>query len=112
MALKALAKYGAAIYSPEGATSVVTSSASGWTKDFTVNQQNRLLYQEQQLPDIPGIYTMFVAGQSCVLIQVRLLDPINNTDPTLLRLSDQCPMCFRSLSITTSLLLQTSQALP
>ena len=112
VALQALAQYAAATYSPEGSTSVVVTSASGWRGEFTVNQQNRLLYQQQPLQDVPGDYTISVEGQSCVFIQVRLLDPINDTDPTLLWLSDQCPMRFRSLSITTSLLVQISQALP
>ncbi|XP_062335112.1 alpha-2-macroglobulin-like protein 1 [Osmerus eperlanus] len=72
VALQALAKYGAATYSPEGATSVAVTSASGWRRDFTVNQQNRLLYQEQPLQDVPGEYTIRVEGQSCVFIQISL----------------------------------------
>ncbi|XP_046879888.1 alpha-2-macroglobulin-like protein 1 isoform X2 [Hypomesus transpacificus] len=72
VALQALAQYAAATYSPEGSTSVVVTSASGWRGEFTVNQQNRLLYQQQPLQDVPGDYTIRVEGQSCVFIQISL----------------------------------------
>lgn len=71
MALQALAKYGAATYSPEGSTTVTVTSLGGLNKEFTVDQSNRLLYQEEKLSEVPGEYTIRAAGRSCVLAQVE-----------------------------------------
>lgn len=71
MALQALAKYGAATYSAEGSTTVTVTSLGGLNKEFTVDQSNRLLYQEEKLSEVPGEYTVKAQGQSCVLAQVR-----------------------------------------
>lgn len=71
MALQALAKYGAATYSLEGSTTVTVTSAGGLNKEFTVDQSNRLLYQEEKLSEVPGEYTIRAEGRSCVLAQVR-----------------------------------------
>lgn len=71
VALQALAKYGAATYSAEGSTTVTVTSLGGLNKEFTVDQRNRLLYQEEKLSEVPGEYTVRAQGQSCVLAQVR-----------------------------------------
>lgn len=71
MALQALAKYGAATYSAEGSTIVTVTSLGGLNKGFTVDQSNRLLYQEEKLEDVPGEYTILAQGRSCVLAQVQ-----------------------------------------
>lgn len=71
MALQALAKYGAATYSLEGSTTVTVTSLGGFLKKFTVDQSNRLLYQEEKLREVPGEYTIRAVGQSCVLVQVK-----------------------------------------
>lgn len=71
MALQALAKYGAATYSPEGSTTVTVTSLGGLNKQFTVDQSNRLLYQEEKLSEVPGEYTIRAAGRGCVLAQVK-----------------------------------------
>uniref|UniRef100_A0A7N8WY82 Alpha-2-macroglobulin-like n=1 Tax=Mastacembelus armatus TaxID=205130 RepID=A0A7N8WY82_9TELE len=70
VALQALAKYGAATYSSEGTTTVTVTSLGGLKKEFTVDQGNRLLYQEEKLTEVPGEYTVRAQGQSCVLAQV------------------------------------------
>ncbi|RVE75124.1 hypothetical protein OJAV_G00013730 [Oryzias javanicus] len=72
VALQALAKYASATYSPEGSTTVTVTSAGGLNKQFTVNKENRLLYQEESLSEIPGEYTIKAEGQSCVLAQISL----------------------------------------
>ncbi|KAM4627145.1 alpha-2-macroglobulin isoform 2-T2 [Polymixia lowei] len=72
VALQALAKYGAATYSPEGASTVTVTSAGGLKKDFTVDQSNRLLYQEERLTEVPGEYKVRAQGQSCVLVQIAM----------------------------------------
>lgn len=70
VALQALAKYGAATYSPEGSSTVTVTSLGGLKKEFTVDQDNRLLYQEEKLTEVPGEYKIRAEGQSCVLAQV------------------------------------------
>uniref|UniRef100_A0A3B4B2V5 Alpha-macroglobulin receptor-binding domain-containing protein n=1 Tax=Periophthalmus magnuspinnatus TaxID=409849 RepID=A0A3B4B2V5_9GOBI len=68
VALQALAKYGAATYSEQGSTAVRVTSLGGLSTDFTVDQSNRLLYQEENLPEVPGEYTVRAEGQGCVSI--------------------------------------------
>ncbi|XP_018548785.1 alpha-2-macroglobulin isoform X1 [Lates calcarifer] len=72
VALQALAKYGAATYSAEGSTAVTVTSLGGLNKEFTVDQSNRLLYQEEKLNEVPGEYTIQAQGQSCVLAQISM----------------------------------------
>lgn len=71
MALQALAKYGAATYREEGSTTVTVTSQGGLTKEFTVDQSNRLLYQEEKLTEVPGEFRVRAQGQACVQAQVR-----------------------------------------
>uniref|UniRef100_A0A3P9HPK2 Alpha-macroglobulin receptor-binding domain-containing protein n=1 Tax=Oryzias latipes TaxID=8090 RepID=A0A3P9HPK2_ORYLA len=72
VALQALAKYATATFSPEGSTTVTVTSVGGLNKHFSVNEDNRLLYQEEKLTEIPGEYTIEAEGQSCVLAQISL----------------------------------------
>ncbi|KAF7657412.1 hypothetical protein LDENG_00027780 [Lucifuga dentata] len=72
VALQALAKYGTATYSPTGSTTVTVSSLGGLNKMFTVDQRNRLLYQEEQLSEVPGEYSVRAEGQGCVLAQISM----------------------------------------
>uniref|UniRef100_A0A3P9J6G4 Alpha-macroglobulin receptor-binding domain-containing protein n=1 Tax=Oryzias latipes TaxID=8090 RepID=A0A3P9J6G4_ORYLA len=72
VALQALAKYATATFSPEGSTTVTVTSVGGLNKRFSVNEDNRLLYQEEKLTEIPGEYTIEAEGQSCVLAQISL----------------------------------------
>lgn len=71
MALQALARYGAATYSPEGVSTVVVTSTGGSRQEFQVDQHNRLLYQESPLGEVPGDYKIRAEGKSCVFLQVR-----------------------------------------
>lgn len=72
VALQALSLYGAAAYNPEGSSVVTVVSAGGYNHKFDVGQQNKLLYQEQQLPEVPGEYTIKAQGQSCVFAQIAV----------------------------------------
>lgn len=72
VALQALARYAEATYSPQGMTTVTVTSVGGLRKEFTVTQSNRLLYQEVELSEVPGEYTVRAEGHSCVLTQVPL----------------------------------------
>ncbi|KAG7278038.1 hypothetical protein CRUP_010972 [Coryphaenoides rupestris] len=72
VALQALAKYGTATYSSEGASVVAVTSLEGANWQFTVNQSTRLLYQEQPLDQVPGEYKITAQGQSCVQAQIAV----------------------------------------
>ncbi|XP_056468213.1 alpha-2-macroglobulin-like protein 1 isoform X2 [Gadus chalcogrammus] len=72
VALQALARYGAATYSSEGASVVGLSSLGGASWQFTVDQSTRLLYQEQALDRLPGDYRITAQGQGCVQTQIAM----------------------------------------
>uniref|UniRef100_A0A672R5R5 Alpha-2-macroglobulin-like protein 1 n=1 Tax=Sinocyclocheilus grahami TaxID=75366 RepID=A0A672R5R5_SINGR len=72
VALQALAKYSAAIYNPEGSITVTVTSPSGQKNQFTVNRNNRLLYQEKQLQEATGTYKLRAEGKGCVFVQFAL----------------------------------------
>ncbi|KAM9475883.1 alpha-2-macroglobulin-like protein 1 [Clarias gariepinus] len=72
VALQALAKYSLATYSPQGALTVTVTSPSGLKNTFNVTQVNRLLYQEAQLQEVPGNYSVNTKGQGCVYVQFSL----------------------------------------
>ncbi|XP_076859402.1 alpha-2-macroglobulin-like protein 1 isoform X3 [Brachyhypopomus gauderio] len=69
VALQALAKYSTATYSQTGTVTVTVTSPSGTTSQFTVNQSNRLLYQQAQLQQVTGEYRLTAAGHGCVFVQ-------------------------------------------
>ncbi|XP_006901821.1 PREDICTED: alpha-2-macroglobulin-like [Elephantulus edwardii] len=73
VALQALAKYEAQIFTKSEKTTTVTVKSSGaFTKEFQVDNANRLLLQEVQLPEIPGEYSTTVSGSGCVYLQTSL----------------------------------------
>ncbi|KAF4070187.1 hypothetical protein AMELA_G00295980, partial [Ameiurus melas] len=72
VALQALAKYSLITYSPAGAVNVTITSPSGLINMFTINQSNRLLYQESQLEEVPGNYNVTAEGTGCVYVQFTL----------------------------------------
>ncbi|XP_056612697.1 alpha-2-macroglobulin-like protein 1 [Triplophysa dalaica] len=72
VALQALAKYSAITYSPTGTVVVNVTSPSNQKYNFTVNQRNRLLYQERQLQPPTGNFTIAAQGQGCVFVQFAL----------------------------------------
>ncbi|XP_053536528.1 alpha-2-macroglobulin-like protein 1 [Ictalurus punctatus] len=72
VALQALSKYSLATYSPAGAVNVTIISPAGLIKKFTINQSNRLLYQESQLQEVSGNYNVKAQGKGCVYVQFTL----------------------------------------
>ncbi|XP_073673368.1 alpha-2-macroglobulin-like protein 1 [Garra rufa] len=72
VALQALAKYSAATYNPEGSINITVTSPSGQRNQFTVNRNNRLLYQEKQLQEATGTYKLRAEGKGCVFVQFAL----------------------------------------
>ncbi|XP_047655768.1 alpha-2-macroglobulin-like protein 1 isoform X2 [Tachysurus fulvidraco] len=72
VALQALAKYSYATYSPAGSVNITITSPSGLINTFTINQSNRLLYQESELQEVPGDYDLRAEGSGCVYVQFNL----------------------------------------
>ncbi|XP_062854264.1 alpha-2-macroglobulin-like protein 1 [Trichomycterus rosablanca] len=72
VALQALALYSTATFSPTGNVIVTVTSESGESIEFTVDQSNRLLYQESELEEIPSEYLVKAEGQGCVYAQFTL----------------------------------------
>uniref|UniRef100_A0A8C9XLT2 Alpha-2-macroglobulin-like n=1 Tax=Sander lucioperca TaxID=283035 RepID=A0A8C9XLT2_SANLU len=72
VALQALALYSTLVFSPEGSSTVTVQSPSGQLM-FDVNQNNKLLYQEKQLQDVTGKYSLEVKGTACAAIQISLV---------------------------------------
>ncbi|KAK2917021.1 hypothetical protein Q8A67_001395 [Cirrhinus molitorella] len=70
VALHALSLYAAQVFSLEGSSSVtVQSSVAGEVYNF-VTRDNRLLYQEKPLKNVPGKYNVKAKGSTCVSVQV------------------------------------------
>uniref|UniRef100_A0A6Q2XF30 Alpha-2-macroglobulin bait region domain-containing protein n=1 Tax=Esox lucius TaxID=8010 RepID=A0A6Q2XF30_ESOLU len=70
VALQALSLYSTKVFSKEGSSTVTVKSPSGGQHVFDVNQNNKLLYQERQLQDVAGKYTVEVKGSACASVQV------------------------------------------
>ncbi|XP_026082079.1 alpha-2-macroglobulin-like isoform X1 [Carassius auratus] len=69
VALQALSLYATKVFSSDGFSTVTVQSA-GDTHLFDVNQDNKLLYQEKQLQNVPAKYSIEVKGSTCVSVQV------------------------------------------
>ncbi|XP_056612243.1 alpha-2-macroglobulin-like isoform X1 [Triplophysa dalaica] len=71
VALQALSLYATKVFSSDGSSTVTVQSA-GDSHSFDVNQDNKLLYQEKKLKNLPGKYSIEVNGSSCVSVQMAL----------------------------------------
>uniref|UniRef100_A0A8C1T240 Alpha-2-macroglobulin-like n=1 Tax=Cyprinus carpio TaxID=7962 RepID=A0A8C1T240_CYPCA len=69
VALQALSLYATKVFSSDGSSTVTVQSAAD-THHFDVNQDNKLLYQEKQLQNVPAKYNIEVKGSTCVSVQV------------------------------------------
>uniref|UniRef100_A0AAR2IJ51 Uncharacterized protein n=1 Tax=Pygocentrus nattereri TaxID=42514 RepID=A0AAR2IJ51_PYGNA len=81
VALQALALYSTKVFSSDG-SSTVTVKSDKESHDFDVNQDNKLLYQERPLQDVPGKYSISVKGSTCVSVQVSAALFYNIPTPT------------------------------
>ncbi|MGH0179126.1 UNVERIFIED_CONTAM: hypothetical protein FKN15_000684 [Acipenser sinensis] len=72
VALQALARYSALVYSPEGSSTLTVRSKGGFMRQFHLDQSNRLLYQEEPLQEVPGEYSVEAEGKNCVFVQLAL----------------------------------------
>ncbi|XP_039543582.1 pregnancy zone protein-like [Pimephales promelas] len=70
VALHALSVYAAQVFSLDGSSSVTVQSSGGDSYSFKVNRDNRLLYQEKPLKNVPGKFSVKVSGSTCVSLQV------------------------------------------
>ncbi|KAL0973050.1 hypothetical protein UPYG_G00198230 [Umbra pygmaea] len=64
--------YGGFSSTQDTVDTVSVSSPGGLNKEFTVDQNNRLLYQEEQLKEVPEDYIIKAQGQSCVFVQIAM----------------------------------------
>ncbi|XP_061104106.1 alpha-2-macroglobulin-like isoform X1 [Conger conger] len=72
VALQALTLYAAATYSKGGASTVMVTSTGGYKRQFRVDEHNRLLYQQEQLQEVPGVYSIKAEGEACAFAQISL----------------------------------------
>ncbi|MBN3277200.1 A2ML1 protein, partial [Polyodon spathula] len=72
VALQALARYSALVFSPEGSSTLTVRSKRGFMRQFHLDQSNRLLYQEEPLQEVPGEYSVEAEGKNCVFVQLAL----------------------------------------
>ncbi|KAK9978658.1 hypothetical protein ABG768_020401 [Culter alburnus] len=72
VALHALSVYAAKVFSVDGSSTVTVQSsvAGGESYSFTMNRDNRLLYQEKPLKNITGKYSVKASGSYCVSVQI------------------------------------------
>ncbi|XP_061924564.1 alpha-2-macroglobulin-like [Entelurus aequoreus] len=98
VALQALSLYSTLVFSPGGSSKVTVTSPSG-QMTFDINQNNKLLYQEQLLKEVTGKYKVMVKGSACVAVQISLFYNIPTpTDVTTLSVSVKTEANCRSLS--------------
>ncbi|XP_035289157.1 alpha-2-macroglobulin-like [Anguilla anguilla] len=72
VALQALTLYAAATFRKGGASTVTVTSTGGYKSQFHVDEHNRLLYQEEQLQEVPGVYNIKANGEACAFVQITL----------------------------------------
>jgi len=80
VALQALALYSALVFSPGGLSTVTVQTPSG-RLTFDVNQNNKLLYQEAELQDTTGKFSLEVQGTTCAVMQVSGLQHLAPLTP-------------------------------
>ncbi|XP_053543558.1 alpha-2-macroglobulin isoform X2 [Ictalurus punctatus] len=108
VALQALALYSTKVFSSDGSSTVTVKSDNGHSHNFDVNQNNKLLYQERSLQDVPGKYSIEVKGDTCVSVQTALFYNIPTpTEPSTLNIAamteGNCSKSFgQSLAINFS----------
>uniref|UniRef100_A0A2K6G6W9 Alpha-2-macroglobulin like 1 n=1 Tax=Propithecus coquereli TaxID=379532 RepID=A0A2K6G6W9_PROCO len=72
VALQALAKYATTAYVPSEEVNLAVKSTENFQRTFNVQSANRLVLQQEALPNIPGMYTLEASGQGCVYVQTVL----------------------------------------
>ncbi|XP_036313262.1 alpha-2-macroglobulin-like protein 1 isoform X3 [Pipistrellus kuhlii] len=70
VALQALAKYATTAYVPSEEVNLAVKSTENFQRTFNVQAANRLVFQQETLPSVPGVYTLEATGQGCVYVQL------------------------------------------
>ncbi|XP_060754040.1 alpha-2-macroglobulin-like [Neoarius graeffei] len=105
VALQALALYSSKVFSSDGSSTVTVKSADGDSHNFDVNQNNKLLYQERSLQNVPGKYSIDVKGSTCVSVQIALFYnvPVPKESSTLSITAKTEGNCTKSFGQTLSI---------
>lgn len=114
MALQALALYSTLAFSETGSSVVVVRAPSS-LRTFNINQDNKLLYQEETLHDLEGTISLEAQGSMCASIQVQDHQRSTQTFQTRFYLPPNSPLDFffpRFLFTTTSQRLPGSTVSP
>ncbi|XP_045321680.1 alpha-2-macroglobulin-like protein 1 isoform X2 [Leopardus geoffroyi] len=72
VALQALAKYATTAYVPSEEVNMAVKSSENFQRAFNIQAANRLVFQQETLPNVPGAYTLEASGQGCVYVQTVL----------------------------------------
>ncbi|XP_058138739.1 ovostatin-like isoform X1 [Dasypus novemcinctus] len=72
VAIQALTRYQSLTFTKNRQNSVRIFKDQTFSRDFRVNDRNRLLLQQILLPTTQGIYTVEVSGKGCVYVQYSL----------------------------------------
>lgn len=95
VALHALSMYGAATFTRSQKTPLVTIQSSGtFSREFQVDNSNRLLLQQVSLPDIPGNYDVSMSGEGCVHAQVKFWESCGYVAVSLLPPNGKSPFAY------------------
>ncbi|KAM4031364.1 alpha-2-macroglobulin-like protein 1 [Anomaloglossus baeobatrachus] len=93
VALQAVAQFSAQTFKNSGDMTVDVTSDDGFHHRFHVDNDNRLLLQKKQLPQIPGRYTVTVTGNGTVVmqaIQSHHVVPAPTEDAFVMSATPQC----------------------
>ncbi|XP_032014868.1 alpha-2-macroglobulin-like protein 1 [Hylobates moloch] len=81
VALQALAKYATTAYMPSEEINLAVKSTENFQRTFNIQSVNRLVFQQETLPNVPGMYTLEASGRGCVYVQTvlryNILPPTN-----------------------------------
>uniref|UniRef100_A0A2K5CR88 Alpha-2-macroglobulin like 1 n=1 Tax=Aotus nancymaae TaxID=37293 RepID=A0A2K5CR88_AOTNA len=72
VALQALAKYATTAYMPSEDVSLSAKSTENFQRTFNIHSANRLVFQQETLPNVPGMYMLEASGEGCVYVQTVL----------------------------------------
>ncbi|XP_032203069.1 alpha-2-macroglobulin-like protein 1 isoform X1 [Mustela erminea] len=111
VALQALAKYATTAYVSSEEVSLAVTSTEDFQHDFNIQAANRLVLQQESLPNVPGVYTLEASGQGCVYVQTVLkyhIPPPKFADTFGLSVEMGKARCERATSRSLTLTVHTS----
>ncbi|XP_051470054.1 alpha-2-macroglobulin-like protein 1 isoform X1 [Apus apus] len=93
VALEALSLYATKTFSKDGPDLQVSLSSEGFNQNFQVDNNNRLLLQTVELPDISQDYNVHVQGHGCLYLQAILryhIPPLRSDVTFAMSVQTQC----------------------